>query len=114
MKFVTLDTRRTFLSLRFISRRILSDFCCRPSNRYAGSCLYHLFLSLASTLAEYSRTRNPDAEAMCDLAMYNYIEVNVIFKVTGEALLVIWVVRICAWKGRVSLVILPSFFLVIG
>ena len=25
---------------------------------------------------EYSKHRNPDAEAMCDLAMYNYIEVN--------------------------------------
>ena len=25
---------------------------------------------------EYSRIRNPDAEAMCDLAMYNYIEVS--------------------------------------
>ena len=24
---------------------------------------------------EYSKHRNPDAEAMCDLAMYNYIEV---------------------------------------
>ena len=24
---------------------------------------------------EYSNFRNPDAEAMCDLAMYNYIEV---------------------------------------
>lgn len=32
--------------------------------------------NLASTLAEYSRTRNPDAEAMCDLAMYNYIEMR--------------------------------------
>ena len=25
---------------------------------------------------EYSKHRNPDAEAMCDLAMYNYIEVR--------------------------------------
>ena len=25
---------------------------------------------------EYSKFRNPDAEAMCDLAMYNYIEVK--------------------------------------
>lgn len=24
---------------------------------------------------EYSKFRNPDAEAICDLAMYNYIEV---------------------------------------
>ena len=24
---------------------------------------------------QYSKKRNPDAEAMCDLAMYNYIEV---------------------------------------
>jgi kynurenine 3-monooxygenase len=31
---------------------------------------------LASALAAYSRQRNPDAEAMCDLAMYNYIEVG--------------------------------------
>ena len=25
---------------------------------------------------EYSKYRNPDAEAMCDLAMYNYIEMR--------------------------------------
>ena len=25
---------------------------------------------------EYSKNRNPDAEAMCDLAMYNYIEMR--------------------------------------
>ena len=24
---------------------------------------------------EYSKNRNPDAEAICDLAMYNYVEV---------------------------------------
>ena len=24
---------------------------------------------------EYSKYRNPDAEAICDLAMYNYIEI---------------------------------------
>lgn len=30
-----------------------------------------------SALSEYSRVRNPDAEAICDLAMYNYIEVPV-------------------------------------
>ena len=29
---------------------------------------------------EYSKHRNPDAEAMCDLAMYNYIEVSQINK----------------------------------
>lgn len=27
-------------------------------------------------MVEYSEVRNPDAEAICDLAMYNYIEVN--------------------------------------
>ena len=27
-------------------------------------------------MAEYSRIRNKDAEAICDLAMYNYIEVH--------------------------------------
>ena len=32
---------------------------------------------LALVLEEYSRIRNPDVEAMCDLAMYNYIEVLV-------------------------------------
>ena len=30
---------------------------------------------LEKSLEEYSINRNPDAEAMCDLAMYNYIEV---------------------------------------
>ena len=32
--------------------------------------------NLEGALADYSETRNPDAEAMCDLAMYNYIEVR--------------------------------------
>jgi kynurenine 3-monooxygenase len=31
---------------------------------------------LGPALEEYSQHRNPDAEAMCDLAMYNYIEVR--------------------------------------
>ncbi|XP_073230590.1 kynurenine 3-monooxygenase-like [Porites lutea] len=30
----------------------------------------------ARALAEYTRTRNKDVEAMCDLAMYNYIEMR--------------------------------------
>ncbi|TPX60869.1 kynurenine 3-monooxygenase [Spizellomyces sp. 'palustris'] len=32
--------------------------------------------ALACALEEYTNTRNPDAEAMCDLAMYNYIEMR--------------------------------------
>merc|ERR1712228_195067 len=32
--------------------------------------------NLEGALADYSETRNPDAEAMCDLAMYNYIEMR--------------------------------------
>jgi len=32
--------------------------------------------SLEGALNHYSKTRNPDAEAMCDLAMYNYIEMR--------------------------------------
>ncbi len=31
---------------------------------------------LEAALTEYSKTRNPDAEAMCDLARYNYIEMR--------------------------------------
>ena len=31
--------------------------------------------NLEKSLEEFSKNRNPDAEAMCDLAMYNYIEV---------------------------------------
>lgn len=31
---------------------------------------------IAPTLQEYSLTRNPDAEAICDLAMYNYLEMR--------------------------------------
>lgn len=31
---------------------------------------------LRTALEEYSAYRNPDAEAMCDLAMYNYVEVT--------------------------------------
>ena len=30
----------------------------------------------AKAFEEYSNHRNPDAEAICDLAMYNYIEVR--------------------------------------
>ena len=30
---------------------------------------------ISKALDDYSQHRNPDAEAMCDLAMYNYIEV---------------------------------------
>ena len=32
--------------------------------------------NLEKSLEEFSNNRNPDAEAMCDLAMYNYIEVS--------------------------------------
>ena len=32
--------------------------------------------NIGAALEHYSETRNPDAEAMCDLAMYNYIEVS--------------------------------------
>ena len=35
-------------------------------------CLLHL---TGAVLEEYSRTRNKDAEAICDLSMYNYLEV---------------------------------------
>ena len=31
---------------------------------------------LGAALEHYSGHRNPDAEAMCDLAMYNYVEVS--------------------------------------
>ena len=31
---------------------------------------------ISKALEDYSKMRNPDAEAMCDLAMYNYIEVD--------------------------------------
>lgn len=31
---------------------------------------------LGKALPLYSRTRNPDAEAIVDLAMYNYVEVR--------------------------------------
>ena len=31
---------------------------------------------LGPALEAYSQHRNPDAEAMCDLAMYNYVEVR--------------------------------------
>lgn len=33
-------------------------------------------VAMEAALAEYSIVRNPDAEAMCDLAMYNYIEMR--------------------------------------
>merc|ERR1712142_255360 len=33
-------------------------------------------MDLSLALQQYSETRNPDAEAMCDLALYNYIEMR--------------------------------------
>jgi len=33
-------------------------------------------MDLTLALKQYSETRNPDAEAMCDLAMYNYVEMR--------------------------------------
>ena len=30
---------------------------------------------IGAVLEEYSRTRNKDVEAICDLSMYNYLEV---------------------------------------
>ena len=45
---------------------------------------------ISKALDDYSKHRNPDAEAICDLAMYNYIEVcrhyyiNNINKRTGD------------------------------
>ena len=39
------------------------------TNKFCG---VHL---TGAVLEEYSRTRNKDAEAICDLSMYNYLEV---------------------------------------
>ena len=39
--------------------------------------LKHAF-ELGPALDEFSTTRRPDAEAICNLAMYNYVEVNYI------------------------------------
>ena len=36
-------------------------------------CAMHM---TGAVLEEYSRTRNKDAEAICDLSMYNYLEVS--------------------------------------
>ena len=33
-------------------------------------------MDLERVLPEYTELRNPDAEAICDLAMYNYVEVG--------------------------------------
>ena len=33
-------------------------------------------MNLDRVLPEYTELRNPDAEAICDLAMYNYVEVR--------------------------------------
>ena len=38
--------------------------------------MLQISVHLGAAFEEYSRTRNPDAEAICDLAMYNYIEVR--------------------------------------
>jgi len=35
---------------------------------------------IGPALEEFSATRRPDAEAICNLAMYNYVEVNVLYK----------------------------------
>ena len=34
--------------------------------------------SVSAALDKYTKVRNPDAEAMCDLALYNYVEVRFI------------------------------------
>merc|ERR1712127_258735 len=39
-------------------------------------CLDKAGGDLAAALQLYTTTRNPDAEAMCDLAMYNYVEMR--------------------------------------
>jgi len=39
-------------------------------------CLTRNNMDIGLALEDYSKTRNPDAEAMCDLAMYNYIEMR--------------------------------------
>merc|ERR1719309_1464002 len=39
-------------------------------------CLTRNNMDIGLALEDYSRVRNPDAEAMCDLAMYNYIEMR--------------------------------------
>ena len=59
------------------NHRITRIFCvCKKIDEYSD---------LLNALEEYSRTRNPDAEAMCDLAMYNYVEVrNESFDVQGS------------------------------
>ena len=41
---------------------------------------------ILAALEIYSKTRNPDAEAMCDLAMYNYIEVIM----EDDLMLLVW------------------------
>jgi kynurenine 3-monooxygenase len=37
--------------------------------------LLHRYEDIAVVLKEFSAIRNTDAEAICDLAMYNYLEV---------------------------------------
>ena len=39
---------------------------------------------ISKALEDYSKHRNPDAEAMCDLAMYNYIEVCRHYRQSGQ------------------------------
>ncbi|KAI9101279.1 hypothetical protein DFS34DRAFT_613815 [Phlyctochytrium arcticum] len=50
-------------------------------DKYIGSrltpeCRHPFKDAIAAALDEYTETRNPDAEAMCDLAMYNYVEMR--------------------------------------
>lgn len=35
-----------------------------------------IFILTAQAMPEYTKYRNPDAKAICDLAMYNYTEVS--------------------------------------
>ena len=51
---------------------------------------------LPSALKAYSKKRNPDAEAIVDLAMYNYVEV-----------------RVCVCVCLPSLMYLPSYIYLI-
>ena len=67
-----------FTILSFANNHFITRFVCvcKKIDEYSD---------LLNALEEYSRTRNPDAEAMCDLAMYNYVEVrNESFDVQGS------------------------------
>ena len=68
---------------------------------------------MEAALAEYTETRNKDAETICDLAMYNYVEVGkcVVVCLVSFVCLCVCLFVICAFGQMRSHVTSPWFLM---